>query len=151
RSLRWPVCLGFLQQSHDLVDARASTQRVDDVVNGFLVLGEQFFELCSHVVDAAAVLSLREAGRGYCGAEGPQTDGLVLLNGPASSPGYTSILSRRYPRTGEAVSQTKILLDESDIPTRWYNVVADMPNPPTPPLGPDGKPVHPDALTAIFP
>jgi len=49
------------------------------------------------------------------------------------------------------VSQTKILLDESDIPTHWYNVVADMPNPPTPPLGPDGKPVHPDALTAIFP
>jgi len=26
--------------------------------------------------------------------------------------------------------QTKILLDESDIPTHWYNVVADMPNPP---------------------
>jgi len=49
------------------------------------------------------------------------------------------------------VSQTKILLDESDIPTHWYNVVADMPNPPTPPLGPDGKPVQPDALTAIFP
>nr|MBO2512725.1 TrpB-like pyridoxal phosphate-dependent enzyme [Gammaproteobacteria bacterium] len=49
------------------------------------------------------------------------------------------------------MSQTKILLDESDIPTHWYNVVADMPNPPTPPLGPDGKPVQPDALTAIFP
>ena len=37
--------------------------------------------------------------------------------------------------------QTKILLDESDIPTHWYNVVADMPNKPAPPLGPDGKPV----------
>jgi len=49
------------------------------------------------------------------------------------------------------VSQTKILLDESDIPTHWYNVVADMPNPPAPPLGPDGKPVSPDALAAIFP
>ena len=47
--------------------------------------------------------------------------------------------------------QTKILLDESDIPTHWYNVVADMPNPPAPPLGPDGKPIGPDALTAIFP
>ncbi|MBK9160642.1 MAG: TrpB-like pyridoxal phosphate-dependent enzyme [Nitrosomonadales bacterium] len=47
--------------------------------------------------------------------------------------------------------QTKILLDESDIPTHWYNVVADMPNPPTPPLGPDGKPIGPEALTAIFP
>ena len=47
--------------------------------------------------------------------------------------------------------QTKILLDENEIPSRWYNVVADMPNPPAPPLGPDGKPVSPDALAAIFP
>jgi tryptophan synthase beta chain len=37
------------------------------------------------------------------------------------------------------------------MPTHWYNVVADMPNPPTPPLGPDGNPVGPDALAAIFP
>src|SRR5512135_2559423 len=49
------------------------------------------------------------------------------------------------------MSQTKILLDESDIPTHWYNVVADMPNPPAPVLGPDGKPIGPEALMAIFP
>ena len=49
------------------------------------------------------------------------------------------------------MSQTKILLDESEIPTHWYNVIADMPNPPAPPLGPDGKPIGPDALAAIFP
>jgi tryptophan synthase beta chain len=47
--------------------------------------------------------------------------------------------------------QTKILLDESEIPTHWYNVVADMPNPPAPPLGPDCNPVDPQALLAIFP
>lgn len=47
--------------------------------------------------------------------------------------------------------ETKILLEEKDIPTHWYNVVADMPNPPAPPLGPDGKPIGPEALTAIFP
>ncbi len=47
--------------------------------------------------------------------------------------------------------KTKILLKESEMPTQWYNVVADMPNPPTPPLGPDGQPVGPDALAAIFP
>jgi tryptophan synthase beta chain len=46
---------------------------------------------------------------------------------------------------------TKILLEEQDIPTHWYNVVADMPNPPAPPLGPDGKPVSPDRMLAIFP
>ncbi len=49
------------------------------------------------------------------------------------------------------MSQTKILLEESDIPTHWYNVVADMPNPPAPVLAPDGKPLGPDALAAIFP
>ena len=47
--------------------------------------------------------------------------------------------------------QTKILLDESEMPTHWYNIMPDMPSPPAPPLGPDGKPVSPDALAAIFP
>jgi tryptophan synthase beta chain len=46
---------------------------------------------------------------------------------------------------------TKFLLPESDLPTHWYNVVADLPAPPPPPMGPDGKPVGLDALAAIFP
>lgn len=46
---------------------------------------------------------------------------------------------------------TKFLLPESELPTHWYNVVPDLPCPPPPPMGPDGKPVGPDALTAIFP
>lgn len=46
---------------------------------------------------------------------------------------------------------TKFLLPESDLPTHWYNVVADLPSPPPPPLGPDGRPVGPEALAAIFP
>jgi tryptophan synthase beta chain len=49
------------------------------------------------------------------------------------------------------MAATKILLEEKDIPTHWYNVVADMPNRPAPPLGPDGKPIGPEALAAIFP
>lgn len=47
--------------------------------------------------------------------------------------------------------QTKFLLNESEIPTHWYNIIPDMPSPPAPPLGPDGKPVQPEALAAIFP
>jgi pyridoxal-phosphate dependent TrpB-like enzyme len=43
------------------------------------------------------------------------------------------------------------MLDESEIPTHWYNVVADMPNAPLPPLGPDGKPVGPEQMGVIFP
>ncbi|WP_018232562.1 TrpB-like pyridoxal phosphate-dependent enzyme [Thioalkalivibrio thiocyanodenitrificans] len=49
------------------------------------------------------------------------------------------------------MNQTKILLEENEIPTHWYNVMADMPSPPAPPLGPDGKPVSPEMLGAIFP
>lgn len=46
----------------------------------------------------------------------------------------------------------KITLNESDIPTHWYNVVADMPNKPQPPLNPKTKqPAGPDDLTPIFP
>ena len=44
----------------------------------------------------------------------------------------------------------KVILDESEMPTHWYNVVADMPNPPAPPLGPDGKPATPEQMQQIF-
>ncbi len=49
------------------------------------------------------------------------------------------------------MSITRVMLDESEIPTQWYNIVADMPNPPSPPLGKDGKPVRPEQMLAIFP
>ncbi|MEK7738177.1 MAG: pyridoxal-phosphate dependent enzyme, partial [Pseudomonadota bacterium] len=45
----------------------------------------------------------------------------------------------------------RVQLDESEIPTHWYNVVADMPNPPAPPLGPDHNPVTPEQMLQIFP
>ncbi len=45
---------------------------------------------------------------------------------------------------------TRILLDETEIPTHWYNVIADMPNPPAPYLGPDGNPVTPEMMSTIF-
>ncbi|MBU0654590.1 MAG: TrpB-like pyridoxal phosphate-dependent enzyme [Gammaproteobacteria bacterium] len=46
---------------------------------------------------------------------------------------------------------TKIYLPEAEMPTHWYNIVADMPNKPAPYLGPDGNPVPPEAMLAIFP
>lgn len=48
------------------------------------------------------------------------------------------------------MKQTKIILPESEIPTQWYNVAADLKTPPAPPLGPDGTPINPAALQAIF-
>ncbi len=48
--------------------------------------------------------------------------------------------------------QTKILLTDKEIPTKWYNIMADMPNLPKPPLHPATRqPVGPDDLTPIFP
>jgi tryptophan synthase beta chain len=47
---------------------------------------------------------------------------------------------------------TKILLDEEDIPKRWYNVAADLPTPLDPPLNPGtGKPLAPEDMEIIFP
>ncbi len=47
---------------------------------------------------------------------------------------------------------TKILLDESEQPTQWYNVVADLPEPMAPPLHPGTRePVGPDDLAPLFP
>src|SRR4051812_4675929 len=47
---------------------------------------------------------------------------------------------------------TRILLDESEIPTRWYNIIPDLPSPPPPVLHPATKqPVGPDDLAPLFP
>jgi tryptophan synthase beta chain len=46
----------------------------------------------------------------------------------------------------------KIQLDESEMPTRWYNVLADLPEPPPPVLHPGtGQPVGPEDLAPLFP
>jgi tryptophan synthase beta chain len=46
----------------------------------------------------------------------------------------------------------KILLSEKEMPRQWYNIVADMPNKPLPPLNPATRePIGPEALAPIFP
>ncbi|WP_410615697.1 TrpB-like pyridoxal phosphate-dependent enzyme [Amycolatopsis sp. lyj-109] len=48
--------------------------------------------------------------------------------------------------------RTKYVLDESDLPTQWYNVIPDLPEPPPPPLHPGTRePVGPDDLAPLFP
>ncbi|HUT74107.1 MAG TPA: TrpB-like pyridoxal phosphate-dependent enzyme [Armatimonadota bacterium] len=50
------------------------------------------------------------------------------------------------------MAETKILLSEKDIPTRWYNIAADLPHPLDPPLHPGThQPLGPDDLAPIFP
>ena len=48
--------------------------------------------------------------------------------------------------------RNKILLDESELPEKYYNIQADMPNPTLPPLHPGTKqPIGPDDLVPLFP
>ena len=50
------------------------------------------------------------------------------------------------------MKQRKITLTESEIPTHWYNIMADMPNKPLPPLHPGTQqPIGPEALAPLFP
>ena len=46
----------------------------------------------------------------------------------------------------------KIYLNENEMPTHWYNIMADMPNKPMPPLHPGTKqPIGPEMLAPLFP
>src|SRR5918997_5561931 len=48
--------------------------------------------------------------------------------------------------------QTKFVLGEDRIPRAWYNIAADLPEPPAPVLHPGtGQPVGPDDLAPLFP
>ena len=50
------------------------------------------------------------------------------------------------------MTDTKITLPESEIPTHFYNIVADLPTPLSPPLHPGTRqPIGPEALAPLFP
>jgi tryptophan synthase beta chain len=51
-----------------------------------------------------------------------------------------------------SLDRTKFLLDEDRIPRSYYNIAADLPEPPPPPLHPGtGQPIGPDDLAPLFP
>lgn len=50
------------------------------------------------------------------------------------------------------MKQRKFTLEEKEIPENWYNILADMPNKPLPPLHPGTlEPLGPEALEPLFP
>jgi tryptophan synthase beta chain len=50
------------------------------------------------------------------------------------------------------MEKTKFILDEKDMPTSWYNILPDLPEPLPPVLHPGtGNPVTPDDLAPLFP
>src|SRR6476646_2603744 len=51
-----------------------------------------------------------------------------------------------------ADATTKFTLTEDDLPKAWYNIAADLPSPPPPPLHPGtGQPIGPQGLAPLFP
>jgi tryptophan synthase beta chain len=67
---------------------------------------------------------------------------------PATSK-HNQILDRNG---GEMTDTIKYLLPETEIPKTWYNLMADLPSPPPPPLHPGTKqPIGPDDLAPLFP
>jgi tryptophan synthase beta chain len=62
-------------------------------------------------------------------------------------------LRERTRQDAEMVTErSTFLLDETQIPTQWYNLVPDLPAPPPPPLHPGTRePVGPDDLAPLFP
>jgi len=49
-------------------------------------------------------------------------------------------------------NRVKFLLDEREIPTKWYNIIADLKTPPAPVLHPGtGNPIGPQDLAPLFP
>ena len=50
------------------------------------------------------------------------------------------------------MKQVKVFLNEDEIPRQWYNIMADMPTPMSPPLHPGtGQPLKPEDMAPIFP
>jgi len=51
-----------------------------------------------------------------------------------------------------AQDYVKVILDEGEIPTQWYNILPDLPQPPEPPLHPGTRePINPQDLLPLFP
>jgi tryptophan synthase beta chain len=79
--------------------------------------------------------------------------GRGIALGPKNASIRLTLYARSVQQTrARAESQTKFLLEESQLPRRWYNIRADMPTPPPPVLHPGtGQPIGPDDLAPLFP
>ena len=49
------------------------------------------------------------------------------------------------------MERIKFELSEEQMPRQWYNLAADLPNPPQPPIKADGNPLSPEDLAPVFP
>ncbi|XP_002963667.2 uncharacterized protein LOC9643468 isoform X1 [Selaginella moellendorffii] len=65
---------------------------------------------------------------------------------------YDVPATRRLLSVRRCGSNTKVSLDEKDLPAKWYNITADLPQPPPPPLDPRSlEPLKAEGMGALFP
>jgi tryptophan synthase beta chain len=70
----------------------------------------------------------------------------------AVSRGIPPVLTSKEATMASDKNQLKFLLGERDIPTKWYNIQADLKTPLPPPLHPGtGQPIGPQDLAPLFP
>ena len=99
-------------------------------------------------IDSTAATPLRDEQTTIAAAPTTAVVQTATRGSVARHYGPAAPVTRRLPRG----RPTKILLDESEIPTHWYNIVADLPEPPPPPLHPGThEPIGPEALAPLFP
>lgn len=69
-----------------------------------------------------------------------------------SVPARCLVLRQTQKESSLSTNKTKFLLDEDRIPTAWYNIAADLPEPLAPPLHPGThQPIGPEDLAPLFP
>ena len=64
---------------------------------------------------------------------------------------FVSLHTEIHTKSVKIMKQKKFILQESELPTQWYNIQADMVNKPMPPLNPGThEPLKPEDLFPIF-
>jgi tryptophan synthase beta chain len=80
--------------------------------------------------------------------DGRTVHGFVVYSRELQLCGFIFLNQRRFTMSGSKI----VFLNQSQMPTNYYNILADMPEPMAPPLHPGTKePIGPSDLSAIFP
>src|SRR6266540_6201431 len=84
--------------------------------------------------------------RGRTGLSSRQDEGRLRIFRPRN------VAGQETEATSMTLDRTKFVLDEDRIPRSFYNIAADLPEPPPPPLHPGtGQPIGPQDLAPLFP
>jgi tryptophan synthase beta chain len=63
----------------------------------------------------------------------------------------TTVVKNSVPTLSQTTAQTRIDLDQNELPKKWFNLLSVIGSQLAPPLRPDGSPIAPDDLSILFP